>query len=137
VLQFTIPEDGAYKLSVEELAGRGGVDYTYAVEARTGPQYTLQLKADPNQNRVKHFLPGGDGALHLDVQCTRFAYDGPITLDVQSDRSGWQVFNSVIPAKANEVRLYVVTPQDLAPADLAAIRIVGRADDSGRGSERE
>lgn len=133
VLQFTIPEDGAYKLSVEELAGRGGVDYAYAVEARTGPQFTLQLKADPNQNRLKHFLPGGDGALHLDVQCTRFAYDGPITLEVESTRPGWQVFNNVIPAKGKEVRLYVVTPLDLAPADLAAIKIVGRADVSGTG----
>jgi hypothetical protein len=133
VLQFTISEDGTYKLSVEELAGRGGVDYTYAVEARTGPQFTLTLKADPNQNRLKHFLPGGDGALHLDVQCARFAYNGPITLDVESNRPGWQVFNNVIPAGANEVRLYVVTPFDLAPADLAAIKIVGRADDTGRG----
>ena len=133
VLQFTIPEDGGYKLSVEELAGRGGVDYTYAVEARTGPQFTLQLKADPNQNRLKHFLPGGDGALHLDVQCTRFAFTGPITLEIESDRPGWQVFNNVIPANANEVRLYVVTPASLAPADLAAIRVVGRADDTGKG----
>jgi hypothetical protein len=133
VLQFTIPEDGVYKLSVEELAGRGGVDYTYAVEARTGPQFTLQLKADPAQNRIKHVLAGGDGALHLDVQCARFAYTGPIALEIESDRPGWQVFNNVIPANANEVRLYVVTPLDLAPADLAAIRIVGRADDSGKG----
>jgi hypothetical protein len=133
VLQFTIPEDGVYKLSVEELAGRGGADYTYAVEARTGPQFTLQLKADPAQNRIKHVLSGGDGALHLDVQCARFAYAGPITLQIESDRPGWQVFNNVIPANANEVRLYIVTPLDLAPADLAAIRIVGRADDSGKG----
>lgn len=133
VLQFTIPEDGAYKLSVEELAGRGGADYTYAVEARSGPQFTLTLKADPNQNRLKHFLPGGDGALHLDVQCARFAYTGPITLEIESGRPGWQVYNNVIPANANEVRMYVVTPANLEAADLAAIRVVGRADESGKG----
>ena len=114
VLNFTIPEDGTYKLTVEELAGRGGPDYTYAVEARTGPQFTLSLKNDAN-NRIRHSLSAGDGAFHLDVQCQRFAYDGPITLDIESNRSGWQVFNHVIPAKANEVRMYVVAPLDFAP----------------------
>lgn len=135
VWNFTLPEDGAYKLSVEELAGRGGVDYTYAVECRTGPQFNLLLKADPAQNRIRHSLPGGGGAFHLDVQCQRFGYDGPIALNVDSPRLGWQVFNNVIAAKANEVRLYVVAPPDFAAAELAPISIVGQADDSGRNAE--
>jgi hypothetical protein len=66
------------------------------------------------------------------VQCQRYAYDGPITLAIDSPRQGWQVFNSVIPAKANEARLYVVAPLDFSPAELAELRIVGTADDSGR-----
>jgi hypothetical protein len=131
VLNYTIPEDGQYKLSVEELAGRGGADYTYAVEARTGPQFSLSLKSDAN-NRIKHSLSPGDGTFHLDVQCQRFAYDGPITLGVASSRPGWQLFGNVIPAKAKEVRMYVVAPLDFSPGELAALRIVGRADDSGR-----
>jgi hypothetical protein len=131
-LNFTIPEDGAYRLSIEELAGRSGPDYAYAVEARTGPQFTLSLKNDAN-NRIRHSLSPGDGTFHLDVQCQRFAYDGPITLGVESSRLGWQAFNNVIPAKANEVRLYVVAPLDFAPAELAELRIVGRANDTGRG----
>ncbi|MCI0359882.1 MAG: pre-peptidase C-terminal domain-containing protein [Planctomycetaceae bacterium] len=133
VLNFTIPEDGAYRLSVEELAGRGGPDYTYAVEARTGPQFTLSLKNDAN-NRIRHSLSPGDGTFHLDVQCQRFAYDGPITLGVESSRLGWQVFNRTIPAKANELRLYIVAPLDFSPGELAELRIVGRADASGRGA---
>jgi hypothetical protein len=133
VLNFTIPEDGMYRLTVEELAGRGGGDYAYAVEARTGPQFTLSLKNDAN-NRIRHSLSAGDGAFHLDVQCQRFAYDGPITLDIESSRSGWQVFNNVVPAKANEVRMYVVAPLEFALAELAELRVTGRADDSGRGA---
>jgi hypothetical protein len=136
VLNFTVPEDGTYKLSVEELAGRGGPDYGYAVEARTGPQFTLSLKSDAN-NRLRHALAPASGALHLDVQCQRFAYDGPISLAVESERPGWQVFNSTIPAKANEVRLYVVAPLDLAPGELAALRIVGRAEPSAGGHRAE
>jgi hypothetical protein len=127
VLQVTIPQDGNYQLSVEELSGSGGPDYTYAVEARSGTQFTLTLKNDAN-NRIRHSLPPRDGAFHLDVQCQRFAYDGPITLAVESDRPGWQVFNNVIPAKANEVRLYVVAPLDLSPAEIATLRITGRTD---------
>jgi hypothetical protein len=133
VLRYTIPEDGTYKLVVEELAGRGGVDYSYAVEARIGPLFTLSLKSDAN-NRIRHALSAGDGAFHLDVQCQRSGYDGPIALEVQSTRSGWHLFNRVIPAKANEVRLYVVAPQDLAAGELAELCIVGRADDTGRGA---
>ena len=133
MLRYTVPEDGAYKLFVEELASRGGPDYSYAVEARTGPLFTLSLKIDAN-NRIRHALAADGGAFHLDVQCQRFAYDGPITLEIQSARSGWQLFNRVIPAKANEVRLYVVAPLDLAAGELAELRIGGRADDTGRGA---
>jgi hypothetical protein len=131
----TMPEDGAYKLAVEELAGRGGVDYTYAVECRPGPQFTLQLKADPNQNRIRHSLAGNGGALHLDVQTVRQGYDGPITLSVDSPRLGWQVFNNVIAKGANEVRLYVIVPPDFGNADLAELKIIGRADDTARNFE--
>jgi hypothetical protein len=132
---FAIPEDGAYKLAVEELAGRGGVDYTYAVECRPGPQFSLVLKADPNQNRIRHSLPGGGGAFHLDVQSVRQGYDGPITLAVDSPRLGWQVFNNVIPKGANEVRLYVIVPPDFADSELAELKIVGRADETAKNYE--
>jgi hypothetical protein len=130
VLNFTFPEGGTYRLTVEDLAHRGGADFTYAIVARTGPQFSLALKTDPN-NRLRHSLPAGTGALHLDVTCQRYAYDGPITLAIESPHHGWQLFNNVIPAKANEVRLYIVAPIDLSPAELAELRIVGRADDSG------
>ena len=69
--------------------------------------------------------PAG-GAFYLDVQCQRAGYDGPITLGIDSPRSGWQIFNNMIAAKANEVKMYVVPPLDLAPGELAELRIVGR-----------
>jgi hypothetical protein len=126
VLAFTPPADGAYRLTVEELAGRGGSDFTYAVECRTGPQVSLLLKNDKN-NRLRYSLPAG-GALYLDVQCQRSGYDGPITLGIDSSRVGWQVVNNIIPTKANEVRLYVLPPLDLAAGELAELRVTGRAE---------
>lgn len=126
-LAFTAPEAGDYQLTVSELAGRGGADYSYAVEVRTGPQFALTLKNDKN-NRIKHAVPPGGGALALDVQCQRAGYDGPIRLAVDSPRSGWQVFNSTIPAKANEVKCYIVAPADWTAGEVAPLRIVGTAE---------
>ena len=127
VWTVAIPSDGTYKLAVEELASRGGPDYTYAVEARPGPQFSLSLKVDKVPARTRITVPTGE-AFHFDVVCARTAYDGPITLAIDSPRAGWQVFNNVIAAKANETRLYVIAPPDLAPAELVSLRIVGRAD---------
>src|SRR5207249_6838016 len=101
-LNFAPPTDGTYKIAVEELAGRGGADFTYAVECTSGPQFSLLLKNDKN-NRLRYSLPTG-GAFYLDVQVQRAGYDGPISLAIDSRPSGWQVFNNTIPAKANEVR---------------------------------
>src|SRR6185436_6286168 len=41
VLAFAPPADGTYRLAVEELVGRFGSDFVYAVEARTGPHFSL------------------------------------------------------------------------------------------------
>jgi hypothetical protein len=123
-LNYSLPADGTYKLAVEELIGRGGPEFTYAVECRTGPQFSLALKNDKN-NRTRYALPEG-GAFYLDVQCQRFGYDGPISLAIDSPRAGWRTFNHTIAAKANEVKMYVVPPYDLSPGELADLRIVGR-----------
>jgi hypothetical protein len=129
VLSFTPPADGTYNLAIEELAGRGGTDFVYAVECKTGLQFSLLLKNDKN-NRLRYSLSAG-GAFYLDVQCQRAGYDGPITLALDSQRPGWQVFNNVIATKANEVRMYIVPPLDLAAGELTDLRVVGRAESSG------
>jgi hypothetical protein len=88
------------------------------------------LKNDKN-NRLRYSLPSG-GAFYLDVQCQRAGYDGPITLALDSPHPGWQVFNNVIAAKANEVRMYVQPPLDLSAGELTELQVVGRAQSSGR-----
>jgi hypothetical protein len=130
-LNVTLPGDGKYELAVEELAGRGGSDYGYAVECRTGPQFSLVLKNDKN-NRLRHAVAANGGAFYLDVQCQRAGYDGPITLAIDSPRQGWQVFNNVIAARANEVRMYVALPLDYAAGELTELRVVGRGESEGR-----
>mgnify|MGYP003622058564 CR=1 FL=1 len=111
-LAFTPPADGIDQLAVEELVGRFGSDFVYAVEARTEPSFTLTQKNDAKTAKSKQTLPSG-GAFYVDVQCQRGGYDGPIALGVESSRSGWQLVNNVIAAKAAEVRMYVVPPAEL------------------------
>jgi hypothetical protein len=130
VLSFNPPADGNYRLAVEELIGRGGSGFVYAVECRTGPQFSLLLKNDKN-SRVRFNVAGG-GAIALDVQCQRFGYDGPITLDLESPQSGWQLINRTIAAKAAETKLYLLPPLDFSAGSLDALRIIGRGEAKGR-----
>lgn len=130
-LSFVATETGLHTLKVEDLLGRGGPEYSYRVEARTGNSFALSLKNEP-ATRTKISLPKNGGAFTLDVQVVRNGYDGPITLGIQSAHAGWQVFNNVIPEKGAEVKMYVVAPRDLADAEFLPIRVVGKATVDGR-----
>jgi hypothetical protein len=132
VLAFSPPADGTYQLAVEELVGRFGSDFVYAVEARTEPHFSLTMKNDVKTAKIKQTLPSG-GAFYLDVQCQRAGYDGAISLGVESSRSGWQLVNNVIATKVNEVRMYVVPPVDLMPGEMADLKVVGRGEQAGGG----
>ena len=127
-LSYVVPETGLYRLAVEDLLGRGGPEFTYHVEARCGATFNLVLKNDKTA-KTKVTIPKNGGAFYLDVQCQRGGYDGPIALTLDTLRKGWQTFNSVIPAKANEVRMYVVAPPDLEEAEYVPLRIAGSAAD--------
>lgn len=131
VWSFVPPEDGVYELQVGDLIGRGGPDFSYAVVARPGPSFALQLKNDKN-NRWWHAAPPG-GVLALDVQCQRQGEDGPIELAIDSPRAGWQIVPGRLPAKANEARVYLIAPQDFAPGEITSLRLVGRTSSSEGG----
>lgn len=126
-LSVVVPDEGVYKLQVSDLTGRGGSDYSYRIEARPGSSFSLALKNDPKVNKRLFSIPRDGGAFTLDVTVARNGYDGPISLSIDSTRSGWQVMNNVIPAKAAEVKLHVIAPADWDLAEIAALRIVGQA----------
>lgn len=130
-LSVVAPETALYTLKVEDLLGRGGPEYTYRVECRTGNSFALAVKNVPT-NRMKFSLTKNGGAFAVEVQVARNGYDGPITLGIDSAHPGWQVFSNVIPEKAAEVKMYVVAPKDLADAEFLPIRIVGTATVDGR-----
>lgn len=124
VWTFTPTEDGVCELKVSDLIGRGGPDFAYALVVRSGPSFALQLKNDKN-SRGQYAVPAG-GVLALDVQCQRQGEEGPIDLAIDAPRPGWQLVNGRLPPKANEVRVYLVAPQDFAPGETVPVRIIGR-----------
>lgn len=126
-LSVVVSENGVYRLQVSDLTGRGGSDFSYRIEVVVGPTFSLSLKNDPKVNKTRFAIAADGGAFALDVVAARNGYDGPIRLSLNSPRSGWQVFNSVIAAKAAEIKLYVLPPADLSPAELASLKIVGQA----------
>jgi hypothetical protein len=128
-LVATIPEDGVYQLVAADLLGRGGNDFTYKIDVVSGPTFRLVQKKDPKA-AGKFVVPNG-GAFYLDVQAVRGGYDGPIKLSLANVRGDWQLVNDLLPAKANDVRLYLLPPRDWSPGDLATLTIEGTADASG------
>ncbi len=126
-LSVVVTDDGVYRLQVSDLIGRGGTDFSYRIEAVVGATFNLSLKNDPKVNKTRFAVAPGGGAFTLDVVAARNGYDGPIRLSIDSQRSGWLLFNNTIAAKAAETKLYVLPPADFSPAELAAVRIVGQA----------
>ncbi len=130
-LSYTAPTDGLYRLGARDLLHRGGASFAYRIEMRSGPDFSLVLKNDKSAN-IKFHLRRGDGACALTVEAKRRGYDGQIRLELDKAGDGLRVYNNVIPAKANEVRMFVATSPDFEEAELRMIRVVGIADISGR-----
>jgi hypothetical protein len=128
-LSIVVPETGIYKLTAEDLLGRGGPEFTYRIEIRTGNSFALNVKPD-QAAKMRQALTKGD-AFSIAVQVVRNGYDGPIRLDIDAPNSGWRVFNNVIPEKAAEVVMYVIAPADLSAAEIVPLHIVGTADIDG------
>lgn len=126
LLAFTAPEDGVYRLEVEDLLGRGGPAFVYRLEATPGSLFNLGAKSDP-ATRFQHALSPGGGAFLFDVQVQRSGYDGPVQLSVACERAGFRIFPSTIGEKVNELRTYVFPPADFHAGELVDLRIVGTA----------
>jgi hypothetical protein len=134
-LSYSIASDGIYRLAARDLLHRGGASFAYRLQLQSGPDFSLVLKNDKNAD-VKLRLPRADGARGLTVEATRHDYDGPIRLALDPADTGLRVYNNLIPARANEVRMYVAAPPECGEAELRMIRIVGTADINGRAVRR-
>jgi hypothetical protein len=120
VLNFTFPEDGVYRLMVEDLLRRGGPDQVYRIDIEPyRPGFSLAADAE------KYDAPKG-GVFVAKVTSARRDYNGPITLSV-AGVDGPQLANNVIPEGKNETTMSITLPASLESGQLHLIRIVGQA----------
>ncbi|MGH7192555.1 MAG: PPC domain-containing protein, partial [Candidatus Saccharimonadales bacterium] len=120
-INFTFPEDGVYRLMVEDLLHRGGPEYCYRIEIepyRAG--FTLSVEAE------KYDVPKS-GVFAAKVTCARRDYNGPITLSVAGAGDGLVLANNTIPEGKNETVMSVTVPARLEPGQLHILQIVGHA----------
>lgn len=120
-INYTFPEDGVYRLMVEDLLHRGGPEFVYRVAISAyQPGFDLAIDAD------KFDVPRG-GVFVAKVTSARRDYNGPITLSIAGAGEGFALANNVIPEGKNETTISVTVPSALEPGKPYTISIVGQA----------
>ncbi len=121
VLNVTFPEDGTYRLMVEDLNRRGGPELVYRVDVSTyEPGFSLRLEAE------RFNVPQG-GVWTMKVLSTRRDYNGPITLNVEGLTEGLKLAANVIPEGKNEIVMRVTLPAALKPGAPHIVKVIGTA----------
>ena len=122
-LDATFPEDGDYRLMVEDLnrAGGPGLAYRIAVERYT-PGFSLSIETD----RVN--VKAGE-SFEIKVTCVRRDYAGPIALSVQG--AGITSEASTIPTGKNEGVVKAKAPPAAPAGGAGTFKIVGTAEIGG------
>ncbi len=127
-LDYAFPADGVYQLELDDLLGRGGDGFGYAVEIIPAGTFELQLK--PDAAITQQFAMEPDrGAAAIDLQVQRFGYDGEIELSFATPIDGLRILNPRIAAGAAEARIYVVADPGWAESSLSPLRLRGQAVD--------
>ena len=125
-LGYTFPEDGTYRLMVEDLHLRGGPEHAYRVEiALTEKGFTLAVATD------KITAPS-DGSFATKVTCARQGYDGPIMLSLEGAGEDVQLERNIIAKGQKETNLLVTVPRQLKQGELFSTKLVGKATIDGK-----
>lgn len=120
-IDYAIPEDGDYRLVVEDLLGRGGPKFAYRVEVKPyKPGFSLTATAD------KLDVPK-NGVAVVTVEAARRDYNGPIALKVEGLPEGFTASPSVIGPGQKQASLTLAGSGSLPEAQALAARILGTA----------
>jgi hypothetical protein len=124
---YAIPEDGQYRLQLNDLLKRGSDEFGYVVQVVTAGRFSVSVKADVNHREIFP-IEMGVGACPLDLQVSRFGYDGAIQLSWANEAAGLKILNPTIPAGVNEMRVYVVADKAWDAGNLAVMGLIATAD---------
>ncbi|WP_218933556.1 DUF1549 domain-containing protein [Rubripirellula lacrimiformis] len=122
----TFPEDGDYRLEVTDLLKRGGESFAYFVDCTPAGTFTVAMKPDA-KTREEFMLEPGHGACALDLQVSRFGFDGEIDLTLTNPELGLRILNPRIPAKATTAKIYITADDHWNAASLGVLRIIATA----------
>lgn len=114
---FSPPEDAVYQVVVEELLGRGGNNFVYALQLDVSGYVTAALKGDAN-GRDRLVLSGVSGAVPFDFVLDRFGYDGAVQFSAKNLSSTYRILNPVAAAGTKEHRVWVVAQNGASLADV-------------------
>ena len=131
LFSYTASNDGIYRLSVRDLIYRGGHSFAYRVAIRSGEDYSLALK-HADKTTCKYPVSRDDRAIGLTVSVQRRGYAGPIRLVTDESDTTLKLYNQIIAAGKNEIRMYAVLPEDAEEGRFWPLRFTGIAEIEGR-----
>ena len=125
IFDYKFPNDGLFRLRASDLLGRGGKGFGYLVELIPAGNVELSLKPDA-KTKEEFAIELKHGACVLDLQVGRFGYDGEVELAFSQPVQGLRILNPRVPAKAKEVKIYLLADESWKPDSSSLIKLRGK-----------
>lgn len=126
---YTIPEDGEFRLEVGDLLKRGGRDFAYWIEIVPSGRFSIALKADA-KNRQMFAVEETSGGCAVDLLISRFGFEGEIELSIRDATQGLRILNPRIPTGAKEHRAIFLASDGWEPQSYSLLRLHAQAVDN-------
>lgn len=118
----TLPDEGDYRLEVSDLLKRGGDEFNYHIECIPSGTFSVAIKPDVKA-REEFLIEPAHGACTVQLQVSRFGYDGEIDVAFVHPECGLRVLNPRIPAKAAEAKLYLAANENWKPDSVGVLQL--------------
>jgi hypothetical protein len=120
-LEAALPEEGTYRLSVENISRATGLGMVYRLEVEpAAADFALSVETEKVEAVAGR-------AFRLKVKCARKGYDGPIALSLAGDGVGFELGGATIPAGKAEADVEVTCPEGAVRGRPLSFSVVGRA----------
>jgi len=123
--EYTVPNDGEFRLEVGDLLKRGGSEFGYWIQVSQATKFAIAFKADAKT--VRSFaIEESNGGSFVDLVISRSGYEGEIDLSLVGG-SGLRLLNPRIGAKVKEHRAIILSSDDWKAPSNALARLHAKA----------
>ena len=126
ILDTTLPEEGEYRLEVGDLLKRGGSEFGYWVEVVPSGSFSIAIKADAKSRR-SFAIEQANGGCAVDLQISRFGYEGDIDVSFKDSIKGLRLLNPRIAAGAKEHHAVLLSAEGWEPQSFSLVRLSAQA----------